>query len=584
MKLLIDCFLELKLGMGVDWVDFRIIGGIIFVCAIVAVGAVLFYNSDTPETNNNPNITNNNTTNPTPSNNQLTLNLLSDNHLGHISGLLLGSSPGSSPGPSPSPGPTPDPMDHIIGVFDQYVKSTFSKASEAGLPGAAVVLIYNGKIVSMNTLGVRNLESGLPVTPDTLFLLASVTKTFSATNVAQQVDKGLMHWNDTVNTYFNDPNEFDLYDPNAYNGLTIADCLKHTSGLPAAEGDPEAFTFNNSYFHMLYNQRFVLNTSALGTTHQYNNVMYALGGYSAAIANNKAWGDLIKEELLNPLGMNTSTTNLSDFLSSPNHATHYITYYNDSGSIIRTPSYPPALDEIGPAGSMGASINQLVNWLNFQLAGTGMFNGQRILSEDNLDATRTGYVYTDNKNDTMYGYGWDIDKTHISHAGTIPSSKAFINFYPSTGVGIAILTNEGSMGDAFRMSVYKKLIDLMNGDETSDFWPVFYDTYKPVYDPVPDNPTGPGDLNNYGGVYLNDFYGNITIKLENNALISYYGYNQQPYNLTHWNDTTFAVRSNGDLLTFENLTDNKYQQLITYVAPDYTVIPTNVTNTFNRTE
>lgn len=475
-------------------------------------------------------------------------------------------------------------MDHTISLFDQYVKSTFSKASEGGLPGAAVVLIYKGKIVSMNTLGVRDLESGLPVTSDTLFLLASVTKTFSATNVAQQVDKGLMNWNYTVNTYFNDTDEFDLYDPDAYNGLTIADCLKHTSGLPSAEGDAEAFTFNNSYSHMLYNQRFVRNTSALGTTHQYNNVMYALGGYSAAIANNKSWGDLIKEELLNPLGMNKATTNLSDFLKSPNHATHYISYYNNSGSIVRSPSYPPALDDIGPAGSMGASINQMVNWLNFQLADTGMFNGQRIVSKENLDATRTGYVYVDDKNDTMYGYGWDVDKTHISHAGTIPSSKAFVNFYPSTGIGIAILTNEGSMGDAFRLSVYKKLLDLMNGDETTDFWPIFYETYKPIYTPAPDNSTGPGDLTSFEGVYLNDFYGNITIKLENNSLISYYGNNKQPFTLNHWNGTTFVVRSNADLITFENITDGKYQQLTSYMAPDYTVIPTNVTNTFNRTE
>jgi hypothetical protein len=52
-----------------------------------------------------------------------------------------------------------------------------------------------------------------------------------------------------------------------------------------------------------------------------------------------------------------------------------------------------------------------------------MFNGQRIVSKENLDATRTGYVYIDDKNDTMYGYGWDIDKTHISHAGTMPLPK-----------------------------------------------------------------------------------------------------------------------------------------------------------------
>ncbi len=333
-------------------------GGIIIICAIVVAAGVFYYSNNfntSGESNNNIlNTSNNNTTNT--STNQLPLSMSVNNQ----------SSPSPSPGPGPSPGPTPpgptpDPMDHTISLFDQYVKSTFSKASNAGLPGAAVVLIYKGKIVSINTLGVRDLESKLPVTPDTLFLLASVTKTFTATNVAQQVDKGLMRWNDTVKSYFNDPDEFYLYDPVAYDNLTIADCLKHTSGIPAAEGDMEAFWFNNSYSHMLHNLRFVQNTSTLGTTHQYNNVMYALGGYCAALANNKSWDQLIKTELLNPLGMNTATTNVYDFLNSPNHATHYFTYYNDIGSLITVPSYPPALDEIGPAGSMGASINQLVN-------------------------------------------------------------------------------------------------------------------------------------------------------------------------------------------------------------------------------
>ncbi len=136
--------------------DFRIIGGIILVCAIVVVAGVLFYNSTTPGINNTPNLTNNNTTNPIPSNNQLTLTLLSDNYLGHTTGFSSSSSPGSSPGPSPGPGPIPDPMYQVISLFDQYVKSTFSKASQAGLPGAAVVLIYKGKIVSMNAWSERS--------------------------------------------------------------------------------------------------------------------------------------------------------------------------------------------------------------------------------------------------------------------------------------------------------------------------------------------------------------------------------------------------------------------------------------------
>ncbi|TMS41188.1 MAG: serine hydrolase [Methanobacterium sp.] len=566
--------------MGGILLNIKIIGGLALICVIIVVAGVLFYNSNNQGADNktkNSTNTVNNTTNT--STNQLSLSLSVNNQ----PNPSPSPGPGPSPGPTP-PGPTPDPMDHTISLFDQYVKSTFLKASNAGLPGAAVVLIYKGRIVSINTLGVRDLESGLPVTPDTLFLLASVTKTFTATNVAQQVDKGLMRWNDTVKSYFNDPDEFYLYDPVAYDNLTIADCLKHTSGIPDAEGDMEAFWFNNSYSHMLYNLRFVQNTSTLGNTHQYNNVMYALGGYCAALANNKSWDQLIKTELLNPLGMNTATTNVYDFLNSPNHATHYISYYNDSGALITTPSYPPALDEIGPAGSMGASINQLVNWLKFQINDNGMFNGIKIISKNVLDTTKTGYVYMDDNNDTMYGYGWYVDKTHISHAGTIPSSKTFINFYPSTGIGLAILTNEGCWGDAFRYSVYKKFIDLLKGDKNTDPWPIYYDTYKPVYIPPPDNPTEPGELTNYDGVYFNNFYGNITIKLEKNNLICYYGNNTLPYSLNHWNNTMFTVRGTGDIITFKNLTSGKYQQVITYMAPDYMVIPKNVTGTFNRTE
>ncbi len=218
--------------MGGILLNIKIIGGLALICVIIVVAGVLFYNSNNQGADNktkNSTNTVNNTTNT--STNQLSLSLSVNNQ----PNPSPSPGPGPSPGPTP-PGPTPDPMDHTISLFDQYVKSTFLKASNAGLPGAAVVLIYKGRIVSINTLGVRDLESKLPVTPDTLFLLASVTKTFTATNVAQQVDKGLMRWNDTVKSYFNDPDEFYLYDPVAYDNLTIADCLKHTSGIPDAEG------------------------------------------------------------------------------------------------------------------------------------------------------------------------------------------------------------------------------------------------------------------------------------------------------------------------------------------------------------
>lgn len=486
----------------------------------------------------------------------------------------------SSVSPSPSPGPTPDPMDNLISLFDAYVRSTFSKASNAGLPGAAVVVVLNDKIIYMNCLGDKDLASGAPVTQDTLFEIGSCTKAFAATNIAQLVDTGLMNWNDTIKQYYPDPNEFLLYDADAYNNLTIADCLMHCSGLPAHSGDNEWLYFNDSYAKMLYNLRYVKNDTTIGSTHEYNNIIYALPGYCAARVTGTPWGDLIKEELLKPLGMNTATTNSNDYFNSPDHATCYLTY-NDSGSITIKPYHTANIEGVGPAGSMGCSISQMANWLKFQIADTGMFNGQQIVSKANLDETRTGHIYEDPT--TMYGFGWNVGKITISHGGDAISSKSSVLMYPSKGIGLVILTNEGHYGQAFRDSVNLQLHNLLQGITNTDSWSTNSEINKPTSLPDPVDYKGPGDLNSYAGIYFNAFYGNITIKLENDNLICYYGTNNQPNALKHWNDTTFTEKSAGtNALVFQNLTDGKYQQIETYF-PDYSTVPQNATSTFNRT-
>ncbi len=405
--------------------DVRIIGGVALICVIVVVAGVLFYNYDfNPEGADNisTDTTNSDTANENgtdTSTNQLALTILPDNQLRPNPGPYP--SPGLTPGPTP--GPTPDPMDNVISLFDQYVKSTFLKAHEAGLPGAAVVLVYNGKIVSMNTMGVRDLASGAPVTLNTLFEIGSLTKAFTATLIAQLVDQGLMNWNDTVKKYYPDPNEFFLNDSYIYNHLTIADILMHTSGLPAHTWDIGQFFTNESYSTMLYKMRFVKNNSALGTTHQYNNLMYALGGYSASRVKGIPWSDLIMEELLQPLGMYQATTTVQDYFNTSNHATGYVTF-NESGSIIIKPFQEANLDSMGPAGVIGASISEMVNWLKFQTADTGIFNGKQIVSKKNLDETRTGHIYIDPNTGSMYGYGWftqeaipGVIESYISHGG-----------------------------------------------------------------------------------------------------------------------------------------------------------------------
>ena len=248
--------------------DIRIISGVVLVCAIVVVAGVLFYNSDfnNPGTDNNTkNTTNNNTASNDTTNtstDQLALTLLPVNQPGN--------NPGPSPGPSPGPGPSPDPMDNIISLFDAYLKANYDQSL---VPGMAVVIVQDGKIIYMNTLGVRDLASGEPVDKNTLFGIGSNTKPFSATNIGQLVSKGLMSWDDPIAKYFSVPDEFQLYSDYVSNNITIRDALCHRSGLPALDGDLIWAGFNQPYPYIMKNLRYRENSTPFRSTWQYNNLI-----------------------------------------------------------------------------------------------------------------------------------------------------------------------------------------------------------------------------------------------------------------------------------------------------------------------
>ncbi|MBZ2166836.1 serine hydrolase [Methanobacterium spitsbergense] len=184
--------------------DNKVLGGLILVCVLVVVVAgVIIYNSqpstfgvnNTAINTGNMNNTNNNIL---PSNRPLSLLtglLILKLSSGQSSSSNFLPSPSPKPIPNPTPKPTPTPMDNIIHLFDAYVKSTYP---QTGIPGLAMVIVQNDKIIYMNCLGVRDVSTGALVNTHTLFQLASDTKAITSTNIAQMVDMGILSWNDTI--------------------------------------------------------------------------------------------------------------------------------------------------------------------------------------------------------------------------------------------------------------------------------------------------------------------------------------------------------------------------------------------------
>ncbi len=538
--------------------------------------------------NNNNNITDNNTTNTTPSNNQLTLILLSDNTLGYNSGHLSSSKQGSSPGPSPGPepGPTPDPMDRIISLFDSYLNLYYNQST---IPGMAVVIVQDSKIIYMKTMGVRDLASGEPVDENTLFGIASISKQFTSTNIAQLIDKKLMSWDDFLSKYYSVPDELLLYnDLFVSNKITIRDVLSHNSGLGREVGNEYPTYFNDSFNEAIFKLRYVKNATPFRSTYHYNSLIYALGGYSAAEANHTTWNELIKTDILNPLGMTTTTTSYWDFLNSPNHATPYNLLRN--GTMVPYDIIP---DPVGPAGSIYSSISEMAKWLKFQVNNTGYYNGVQIVSKKELDETRTPQINVTDGSDLLYGskygLGWFISDDplyYVGHPGDSSDFHAQITIYPSKNIGIVILSNGGVYPSNFRSILDAKFRQLLLGNEDFDPWPVTKEAVDDSWKPVPPTPplVGPTlPLTGYIGVYSNMVYGNINITSSNDKLVCNYGTSNQAFKLEHWNGDVFNEPYNGFTFNFTDISNNKANNL-TVSLQDYTTNPPNSTTTFNRTE
>lgn len=550
------------------YTDLKISGALILIGILVVLAAFLYYNNQSTDNAINKSI--NQTINNTTTNNTDQLSL-SDTLLTHNAEYVH-----NTPTPTPpGPGPDPNPLNKIIKVFGQYVKSTYNQTI---IPAAAAVIVQDGRIVYLSCWGVKDINTQQPVDSNTLFMIGSVSKQFSATNIAQMVSLGLMAWDDPVRNYYPDPEEFQLYDSYVTDNITIRDLLLHRSGLSPYSGDSNWMYFNYPFSYDLHQLRYLENSTEFRSTWQYHNLLYALAEYCAARKAGLSWNQLMEEELLHPLGMYTATTTFTDFLNSPNHTTPYILLHNGT-----LKEFDLNLDAVGPAGSLACSIREMANWLKFQIKDTGEYKGQQILSKDDLDLTRTGQINTPFP-DTSYGFGWFVDNSTIYHTGDTSAFHSAVLVYPSQRLAIAVFTNGGAYAAGYRTVLIMKFRDLVKGNYTSDPWPYFKKAIDEFWKPILPDPTPPIvpplPFTTYTGTYYHDFYGNLSITSNNNLLYCYYGNNSQAFDLKHWNGDVFIDPTNNLPFNFTDIhNDTAYQLTVTFFNQPTNGIFTRKNNT-----
>ncbi len=427
------------------------------------------------------------------------------------------------------------------------------------VPGMAVTIVKDGKVLVARGYGVRTLGDSTRVNASTRFGIASNSKAFTATALAMLVDEGKVEWDAPVVTYLP---QFALSDPYVTRQITVRDLLVHRSGLGLGAGDllwwPASTYTRKQIMHRL---RDIPLSTSFRSAYAYDNVLYLVAGEVIEAVSGKTWEDFIASRILTPLGMSQSTTRHSDAEAGGNVAsTHAIV----DGTLQRVK--PLTSNNTNPAGGINTTADDVAKWLITQLD-SGRTGATRLWSQRAQRTLWTGVTPmpfgpqpgvfgTVAPQFKLYALGFDVQDyrgTKIAtHTGGLPGYVSEVTFVPSLKLGIAVFTNQES-GAAFK-SVTNRVLDHFMGAPVID-WRAAYDSVEnsgraAVAAQVAGATTSRDSLSRpslpierYAGRFTDKWYGDVTVTVNNGRL----SLAMQPTpelvgDLQHWQFDTFVVR------------------------------------------
>jgi CubicO group peptidase (beta-lactamase class C family) len=344
------------------------------------------------------------------------------------------------------------------------------------VPGAAVAIVQGGEIIYAEGFGVRDLESGAPVTPETLFRIGSTTKSMTSLMVATYVDEGLLDWDKPVETYLGD---FELPTPELTERITVGEMMGMGTGLadgvnPIYFGEYSAEELWN---HLKDSQ--VLGDSPPGEIFYYNNHMYAAAGYLVPKVQGtdaerllEAYRQDMQARIFGPIGMTSAAITDEPATVSDNYALPYETSLEGE---LR-PIANQRIGAIAPAGGVTTNVLDMARYLATQLHGGVALDGTHVASAEQVERTHTVQTQTgDNPRvpgeQLGYAMGWGVTdyRGHrlISHAGGVNGYRSEIMLVPEADMAVVVLTNS-YFGSYFATATLFAVVDTYfdYGDET----------------------------------------------------------------------------------------------------------------------
>ncbi len=424
-------------------------------------------------------------------------------------------------------------------------------ARNALVPGLAIAIVHDDQIVYAKGFGRRTAGRPEPVDADTVFQIASLSKSVSSTVIASLVSDGIVTWDSRIADL--DPS-FRLLDPYPTSQLTIRDLFAHRSGLPGAAGnDLEDIGYKRA--ETMRRLRFVPPSSSFRAGYSYSNAGLTEGALAAVRPTGKVWEDVAQDRLFRPLGMASSSYRHADFLTRANRASLHVRAGGAwTANIERNP------DEQAPAGGVSSNVRDLAQWMRLELA-DGVFDGKRLIADAAFDRAHRMQMPLGNNpamgEPAFYGLGWNSGfgrhGLRWGHAGAFSvGAQTVVALYPRAKLGIVVLTN------AFASGVPDGLADsfadlAFDGKLDKDWIKPWGELYRSAYvapaekaaadyakAPAGASPALP--LQAYEGRYANDYFGDAVVTGDKGALTLKLGPDgARAYTLRHFNRDMFLI-------------------------------------------
>ena len=429
---------------------------------------------------------------------------------------------------------------------------------EFEVPGVALVIVKDGKVVALKGYGTRTAGAREPVNEHTIFQIASNTKAFTAAALAMLVDEGKLRWDDRVQRFLP---WFELYDPWVTREFTIRDLLTHRSGLGLGAGDLTWWHSDYGREDIVRRLRAVPPVTSFRTAYAYDNVLYIAAGLVVEAASGRKWDDFIRERIFLPLGMADANTTVTTFRAGDNVATPHGLV---NGKMVVVPR--DTVDNVGGAGTINASVADLSRGLITQLDSGRAPAGKRLWAARRAREMWSGVTVQPvgtpspalaslRANFSEYALGWGVrdyrGRKLALHSGGLAGMVSRTILVPEERLGIVVLTNaEAPAMDAIAYHVLDAYLggpspDLIAGfKESSAAGNDRADSVVRAAAAARDRSSKPSlPLAKYAGRYTDALYGDASITQEGDRLVLRLAHSPAfAGDLEHWQYDTFVAR------------------------------------------